>query len=69
MRPSQGHHSGGRGYAEQDSARPDHPRASARSGARIHGYLVYEVDLKKGAEEYEVVIDAGTGKVLCTERD
>jgi hypothetical protein len=33
------------------------------------GYLVYEVDLKMGNEEYEVYVDAGSGKVLCTERE
>lgn len=34
-----------------------------------NGYLVWEVDIDMGNEDYEVYVDAGTGEVLCTERD
>ena len=33
------------------------------------GFLVYDVDLVAGAVETDVTIDAGSGAVLCTERD
>jgi uncharacterized membrane protein YkoI len=33
------------------------------------GYLVYEVELLREGVEHEVVVDAGSGAVLCTERD
>lgn len=33
------------------------------------GFLVYEVELLKDGTEYEVTVDAGDGRVLCTERD
>jgi uncharacterized membrane protein YkoI len=33
------------------------------------GFLVYEVDLTLDRAEYELLIDAGTGRVLCSERD
>ena len=33
------------------------------------GFLVYEVALRHDREEFDVVVDAGTGEVLCTERD
>ena len=33
------------------------------------GYLVYEVGLRHDRDEFDVVVDAGTGEVLCTERD
>ena len=33
------------------------------------GFLVYEVDLILGTEEHEVFVDAGSGEVLCTQRE
>ena len=33
------------------------------------GFLVYEVDLLLDRQEYEVFVDAGSGAVLCIERD
>lgn len=33
------------------------------------GYLVYEVDLTVNNEEHEVYVDAGSGDVLCSERE
>lgn len=33
------------------------------------GFLVYEVELRHHRDEFDVVVDAGTGDVLCTERD
>lgn len=33
------------------------------------GFLVYEVDLRDGTTEYDLIVDAGSGAVLCTERD
>lgn len=33
------------------------------------GYLVYEVGLRHDRDEFDVVVDAGSGEVLCTERD
>ena len=33
------------------------------------GYLVYEVEIVKDHVEYDVIIDAGSGAILCTERD
>ena len=33
------------------------------------GFLVYEVGLTHDRDEFDVVVDAGTGEVLCTERD
>ncbi len=33
------------------------------------GFLVYEVSLTHRHEEFDVVVDARTGEVLCTERD
>ncbi|PAP74203.1 PepSY domain-containing protein [Rubrivirga marina] len=33
------------------------------------GFLVYEVGLRHDRDEFDVVVDAGTGEVLCTERD
>jgi uncharacterized membrane protein YkoI len=33
------------------------------------GFLVYEADLVHDGAEYELLIDAGTGRVLCAERD
>lgn len=33
------------------------------------GFLVYEVDLVDGTVETDVTVDAGSGAVLCTERD
>lgn len=32
-------------------------------------YLVYEVELDLNGEEYEAYVDAGSGDVLCLERD
>ncbi len=34
-----------------------------------NGFLVYEVELKANGEELELVIDAGDGSVLLTERE
>lgn len=34
-----------------------------------NGTVVYEVELKKGNYEYEMVIDAGSGKILHTEKE
>lgn len=33
------------------------------------GFLVYEVDLVQDRVEYDVIVDAGSGEVLCSERD
>lgn len=33
------------------------------------GHLVYEADLRLNGAEVTVVVDAGTGAVLCSERD
>jgi hypothetical protein len=33
------------------------------------GFLIYEVDLLKDGAEYDVTVDAGDGRVLCSERD
>lgn len=33
------------------------------------GFLVYEVALTQDRDEFDVVVDAGSGEVLCTERD
>jgi len=33
------------------------------------GFLVYEVDLILDRQEYEAYVDAGSGEVLCLERD
>lgn len=33
------------------------------------GYLVYEVDLTLNNEEHEAYVDAGSGEVLCTQRE
>ena len=33
------------------------------------GYLVYEVELTQDRTELDVVVDAGTARVLCAERD
>lgn len=33
------------------------------------GYLVYEVELAEDRTEFDVVVDAGSGEVLCSERD
>ena len=33
------------------------------------GFLVYEVELNHHRDAFDVVVDAGTGDVLCTERD
>ena len=33
------------------------------------GFLVYEVELAKDRSGFEVVVDAGSGEVLCSERD
>lgn len=33
------------------------------------GYLVYEVGLRRDRDEFDVVVDAGSGEVLCAERD
>jgi uncharacterized membrane protein YkoI len=33
------------------------------------GYLVYEIDLVVGANEHEVYVDAGSGEVLCVDRE
>lgn len=33
------------------------------------GFLVYEVELTQDRAEFDVVVDAGTGDVLCFERD
>ena len=33
------------------------------------GFLVYEIGLAHDRQEIEVVVDAGTGDVLCTDRD
>lgn len=33
------------------------------------GFLVYEVDLAHDRHEIEVLVDAGTGDVLCIDRD
>jgi hypothetical protein len=33
------------------------------------GWLVYEVELLKAGEDYDVLVDAGTGRILCTETD
>jgi uncharacterized membrane protein YkoI len=34
-----------------------------------NGWLVYEVELHRDPADYDVLVDAGTGRVLCTERD
>lgn len=34
-----------------------------------HGAVVYEVELRKGHYEYEIVIDAKSGKILHTEKE
>ena len=58
----------------------DDARAAARRalpGATItdldleeeDGYLVFEADMWRDGTEFEVTIDAGTGAVLCSERD
>lgn len=33
------------------------------------GFLIYEVDLVQDGQEHDVYVDAGSGEVLCTERD
>ena len=33
------------------------------------GFLVYEVDLLLDSEEYDAYVDAGSGEVLCLERE
>lgn len=33
------------------------------------GFLVYEVELSHDRHAFDVVVDAGSGEVLCTERD
>ena len=33
------------------------------------GFLVYELGLAHDRAEFDVVVDAGSGDVLCTERD
>ncbi len=33
------------------------------------GYLVYEIELTQNRTEFVVVVDAGSGEVLCSERD
>ncbi len=33
------------------------------------GFLVYEIELAHNRQERSVIVDAGTGTVLCTERD
>jgi uncharacterized membrane protein YkoI len=33
------------------------------------GYLVYEVEIQEGTEEIEVLVDAGSGAVLRTDRE
>ena len=33
------------------------------------GFLVYELGLALDRDEFDVVVDAGSGEVLCTERD
>ena len=33
------------------------------------GYLVYDVELTQDRTEFDVVVDAGSGEVLCSERD
>ena len=33
------------------------------------GFLVFEADLWRDGTEFDVTIDAGSGEVLCTERD
>lgn len=33
------------------------------------GFLVYEVDLVRDQTEFDVLVDAGSGQILCTEQD
>ena len=33
------------------------------------GFLVYEVELAQDRAAFDVVVDAGSGEVLCSERD
>ena len=33
------------------------------------GFLVYEIDLLQNGAEVDVTVDAGTGEVVCTDRD
>ena len=33
------------------------------------GYLVYEVELRQDRTEFDVVVDAGSGEILCSEHD
>lgn len=33
------------------------------------GFLVYEVELSQDRAAFDVVVDAGSGEVLCSERD
>ena len=70
------------GQVSPDLARisPD----DARSAALVHapgatvadvdldgedGFLVYEVELAEDRTEFDVIVDAGSGDVLCSERD
>lgn len=65
----------GRARASEADARATAMRAV--SGATVtdvdldeeDGFLVYEVDLLRDGVEFDVTIDAGTGRVLCTEQD
>lgn len=33
------------------------------------GFLIYEVELTQDRTDFDVVVDAGSGEVLCSERD
>ncbi len=70
------------GWVSSDLARVDAADARAAAvvavpGAAVvdvdldeeDGFLVYEVGLAHQHREFDVVVDAGTGEVLCTERD
>jgi uncharacterized membrane protein YkoI len=33
------------------------------------GFLIYDIELTHDRAEFDVVVDAGTGDILCSERD